>query len=82
MPAHQPVEDGRERPCVAGIHAFLARSAKEGVIVFSLSWSIVTEKRVQTELTARPMSAPVCAVKRRRSPVGAAPPTGDRSSRK
>jgi hypothetical protein len=32
MPAHQPVEDGRERPYVAGIHAFLAaRAVKRGV---------------------------------------------------
>jgi hypothetical protein len=31
MPAHQPVEDGRERPYVAGIHAFLGRFGKQGV---------------------------------------------------
>jgi hypothetical protein len=28
MPAQQPVEDGRERPYIAGIHAFLAAAGK------------------------------------------------------
>jgi hypothetical protein len=27
MPAHQPVEDGRERPYGAGIHVLLAENA-------------------------------------------------------
>jgi hypothetical protein len=29
MPAQQPVEDGRERPYVAGIHVLLRRIKKE-----------------------------------------------------
>jgi hypothetical protein len=29
MPAHQPVEDGRERPYVAGIHVLLRRIKKK-----------------------------------------------------